>query len=38
MKESMDGPLMAKLYPSQKLTEAGNQWLVALKRTAEETP
>jgi uncharacterized protein YndB with AHSA1/START domain len=38
MKESMDGPLMAKLYPSQKLAEAGNQWLVALKRTAEETP
>ena len=36
MKESMDGPLMAKLYPSQKLTEAGNQWLVALKRAAEE--
>jgi uncharacterized protein YndB with AHSA1/START domain len=38
MKESMDGPLMAKLYPSEKLTEAGNQWLLALKRAAEETP
>ena len=35
MKESMDGPLMAKLYSSQKLGEAGSEWLLALKRTAE---
>lgn len=38
MRESMDGPLMAKLYPSQKLTESGNEWLIALKRAAEQTP
>jgi hypothetical protein len=36
MKESMDGPLMAKLYPSAKLTEADRAWLAALKQTAEE--
>jgi len=35
MKESMDGPLMAKLYSSQELGEAGSEWLLALKRTAE---
>jgi uncharacterized membrane protein len=35
MKESMDGPLMARLYPSAKLAEAGKEWLAALKQTAE---
>jgi uncharacterized protein YndB with AHSA1/START domain len=35
MKESMDGPWMAKIYPSAKLTEAGRSWLVALKQAAE---
>jgi uncharacterized protein YndB with AHSA1/START domain len=38
MKESMDGPLMAKLYSSQKLGEAGNEWLLALKQAAEQKP
>jgi hypothetical protein len=38
MKESMDGPLMAKLYSSQALGEAGNEWLLALKRAAEQGP
>jgi hypothetical protein len=38
MKESMDGPLMAKLYSSQQLGEAGNQWPPALKRAAEQGP
>jgi hypothetical protein len=38
MKESMDGLLMAKLYSSQKLAEAGNEWLLALKRAAEQRP
>jgi uncharacterized protein YndB with AHSA1/START domain len=36
MKESMDGLLMAKLYSSQKLGDAGNEWLLALKRAAEQ--
>jgi uncharacterized protein YndB with AHSA1/START domain len=35
MKESMDGPMMAKFYPSSKLSEAGMNWLIALKRAAE---
>ena len=35
MKESMDGPLMAKIYSSKELGEAGNEWLLALKRAAE---
>jgi uncharacterized protein YndB with AHSA1/START domain len=38
MKESMDGPWMAKIYPSKELTEADTEWLTALKRTAEGTP
>ena len=38
MKESMDGPLMAEIYSSEKLTEADNEWLVALKRAAEQKP
>jgi len=37
-KESMDGPLMAKMYSSAKLTEGDNDWLVALKRAAEDQP
>jgi hypothetical protein len=38
MKESMDGPLIPKLYSSQELGEAGNEWLLALKRDAEHRP
>lgn len=38
MKESMDGPWMAKMYSSEKLTEADTEWLSALKETAEEKP
>jgi uncharacterized protein YndB with AHSA1/START domain len=38
MKESMDGPWMAKIYPSQKLAEADTEWLTALKRAAEAAP
>jgi uncharacterized protein YndB with AHSA1/START domain len=33
--ESMDGPLMSKLYSSQKLAEAANEWLTYLKKSAE---
>lgn len=36
MKESMDGPLMAKLYPSAKLAEVDTEWLAALKQAAEQ--
>jgi uncharacterized protein YndB with AHSA1/START domain len=36
IKESMDGPLMAKFYSSQELYKADNEWLVALKRAAEQ--
>lgn len=35
VKESMDGLWIAKIYPSQKLTEADTEWLAALKREAE---
>jgi uncharacterized protein YndB with AHSA1/START domain len=35
MKESMDGPLMSRLYPQDKLSAAGMEWLLALKRAAE---
>jgi uncharacterized protein YndB with AHSA1/START domain len=35
MKESMDGPLMAKFYSSQELYKADHEWLAALKRAAE---
>jgi hypothetical protein len=35
VKESMDGPWMAKIYPSRKLTEADRSWLAALKQAAE---
>ena len=34
-KESMDGPWMAKIYPSEELTEANRNWLAALKQAAE---
>ena len=33
--ESMDGPLMARLYPSEKLRETDLAWLMDLKREAE---
>ena len=33
--ESMDGPLMAALFSSQKLAEADSAWLAALKKAAE---
>ena len=36
LKESMDGPLMAKIYPSEKLREADRRWLEALKQAAEK--
>ena len=38
MKESMDRPLMAKLYPPRELAEVGNECLLALKRAAEQRP
>ena len=38
MKESMDGPLMSRLLPQDKLSAAGMEWLVALKRAAEPAP
>jgi uncharacterized protein YndB with AHSA1/START domain len=38
MKESMDGPLIARLFPADKLSAAGMQWLLALKRAAESLP
>jgi hypothetical protein len=31
----MDGPLMAQMYSSEKLSEAGRAWLAALKEAAE---
>ena len=37
MKESMDGPLMAAIYPSQKLAASDTEWLTVLKRAAEST-
>ena len=36
VKESMDGPWMAQLYPSQELATAGSKWLAALKQAAEQ--
>jgi uncharacterized protein YndB with AHSA1/START domain len=38
MNESMDGPLMSRLFPQDKLSAAGMEWLVALKRAAEPAP
>jgi uncharacterized protein YndB with AHSA1/START domain len=35
MKESMDGPLISRLFPPDRLKEAGQQWLIALKKAAE---
>jgi hypothetical protein len=35
VKESMDGPWMAKIHPSEELTEADRSWLAALKKAAE---
>jgi uncharacterized protein YndB with AHSA1/START domain len=34
--ESMDGPLMARLFSSQKLAESGAAWLSSLKKAAEQ--
>ena len=34
--ESMDGPLMATVFPAQKLSAADASWLAALKRAAEK--
>ena len=34
--ESMDGPLMAMLFSSQKLMEADRSWLASLKAAAEK--
>jgi len=36
MKESMDGPLISRLFPPDRLKEAGQQWLIALKAAAEQ--
>jgi uncharacterized protein YndB with AHSA1/START domain len=38
MKESMDGPWMARIYPQKSLVEADSGWLTALKRAAEGSP
>ncbi len=35
IKESMDGPFMAHLFPSRKLAETDTEWLVSLKHAAE---
>lgn len=35
MRESMDGPWIAKFYPSEQLTEADRSWLAAVKKAAE---
>lgn len=35
VKESMDGPLMAQLFSSQKLAETDTEWLAALRKAAE---
>jgi uncharacterized protein YndB with AHSA1/START domain len=34
--ESMDGPLMATLFPAPKLSAADDSWLAALKHAAEK--
>jgi len=36
VKESMDGPLMANMFPSTKLRESDYAWLAALKGAAEQ--
>ena len=38
VKESMDGPFIEKIYPSQKLAESDTEWLMALKQAAEGRP
>ncbi|WP_263384722.1 SRPBCC domain-containing protein [Granulicella arctica] len=38
MRESMDGLLMAKMYPSAKLEAADRAWLASLKLAAEQKP
>jgi uncharacterized protein YndB with AHSA1/START domain len=35
VKESLDGPFVAKLFPSSHLADADTKWLAALKKTAE---
>ena len=35
--ESMDGPMISRLFPPDRLKEAGQQWLLALKQAAEES-
>lgn len=37
MAESMDGPLISRLFPPDRLKEAGQQWLIALKKAVEES-
>jgi hypothetical protein len=32
----MDGPLLGKLYPSNKLVASDRSWLAALKAAAEK--
>ncbi len=36
IQESLDGPLLAKLYSSQQLAEANQAWLASLKKAAEK--
>ena len=38
VKESMTGPLMTWLYPSEKLAASETSWLIALKQAAERSP
>lgn len=38
VKESMDGLLMAHIFPSEKLAESEKQWALALKKAAEASP
>ncbi len=38
VKESMTGPLMKWLYPSEKLAASDTTWLSALKQAAEKKP
>lgn len=38
VKESMDGPMMAKLFSSRNLAETDTEWLAALKKAAERKP
>ncbi len=35
VKESMDGPFMVQMYPSEKLADSDTKWLQALKIAAE---